>query len=189
MNVDYSYEKERKEFLIELMRKSGWEVYQEVVSDQKHENGKYKFRLDIMGRPPNQTFFIGFELKLYDGVRQGGEFFESLKQTLDYQNCTFKGLKIECWVIDLYHYENDSIDSIDIWSNNTYKSSCIFMQSFLQKIGIGMINKSGKINFMISNSEYIHDIKNNPYYPNKTDWNKILDWCKKNKIIIQRERK
>jgi hypothetical protein len=77
----YSCEKERRKELSQLMRSKGWEVYEEVVSDERYENGKYMFRLDIMGKPPTCDYFIGFELKIYDGIRKGGEFFEALKQT------------------------------------------------------------------------------------------------------------
>lgn len=179
---DYSNEKERRKELADLMRQNGWDVYEEVVSDEKNENGRYKFRLDILAKPPKCNFYIGFELKLYDGIRKGGEFFEALKQTLNYREQTFMGNKVELWVIDLYHTLGEKNFQ---WSDDTFRSSWIFMQSFLQKIGIGMIDEYGKITFMINSGEYIHRI-DDPYGFNKTNWNKILTWVYRNKIKIIR---
>lgn len=184
MNIDYAFEKERKKALANMMRENGWEVYEEVTSDQKNANGRYQFRLDIMAKPPQQDFFVGFELKLYDGVRQGGAFYEALKQTVNYQTLTFSEKKIDVWIIDLYRFEDKEKNWE--WHEKTYNSTWIFMQSFLQKIGIGMIDRYGKITFINSNSEYIHRI-NDEYNYNTTDWQKILIHSKVNKITLKKE--
>jgi len=164
-NTTFANEKERRKFIMSELVKNGWtEVDEEIFCDEKI-NGKRPFRLDIMGRPPNCLHFVGIELKIYEGVRRGGKFFEALKQTLDYKGKHFKGKKIDIWVIDLYK------ENFSEWHDDTFRSSWIFMQSFLQKLGIGML-RGEDIVFMINDSKHIYHL-NLIYSTNETDWNAI----------------
>jgi hypothetical protein len=184
---DLILEKQRRTYLADLLRKNGWEVYEEVYCDEKI-NGRSRFRLDIMARPPSFDHFIGFELKIYSGVRKGGEFFDALLQTLKYQGKSFRGYKIDMWCIDLFKKSNEE------WEKDTFHSSWVFMQSFLQKAGVGMLDSHvykgeyksqdyERIVFMINDSAYIHLI-GNKYGTNSTEWNKVYQRCIEKQIDI-----
>lgn len=166
--MKFKTEKEYEDYLENLLLENNWEVLRQQPADEC-QGWENPYTLDLMIRNKYilKNQWIGLELKNFEGISKGGKFWDIIKQIKKYTYLHFKGYKIKYWCVAI---PNDNLKYN--WMNNNENNRIkIFLTSFLNSMGVGILELNRTIKFCTNNGNGIIDLtKKYNYHNPKTDF-------------------